>query len=139
MHNQAAEASAADKQCAGAKSFVCGPSTTEVKPRGFEPRWHSLSGDRKGSSDSARRASPAALRGTGPTGLGPVLAARGAAAAVLVLAWAFGLFRYVSLDSLAEYREALARLVADRPVSAALLYLAAYAAPSRSRSRPGPC
>jgi uncharacterized membrane protein YdjX (TVP38/TMEM64 family) len=43
-----------------------------------------------------------------------------------VLAWAFGLFRLVSLDSLAEYRNALARLVAERPISAALLYLAAY-------------
>ena len=48
--------------------------------------------------------------------------------AAFVLAWAFGLFRYASLDTLAEYREALARLVADRPVSAALLYLAAYTA-----------
>jgi uncharacterized membrane protein YdjX (TVP38/TMEM64 family) len=46
----------------------------------------------------------------------------------LVLAWAFGLFRYVSFDALAEHRGALARLVADRPVSAALLYLAAYTA-----------
>jgi uncharacterized membrane protein YdjX (TVP38/TMEM64 family) len=47
---------------------------------------------------------------------------------VLVLAWAFGLFRYASLDTLAEHRGALARVVADRPVSTALLYLAAYTA-----------
>ena len=47
--------------------------------------------------------------------------------AAFALAWAFGLFRYVSLDALAEYRDALAQLVADRPVTAALLYLAAYA------------
>ena len=47
--------------------------------------------------------------------------------AALLLAWAFGLQRYVSLDALAEYREALARLVAARPVRASLLYAAAYA------------
>ena len=43
------------------------------------------------------------------------------------MAWALGLHRYVSLDALSEYRDALARLVADRPASAALLYLGAYA------------
>ena len=47
--------------------------------------------------------------------------------AALALAWALGLGRYASLDALAEYREALARLVAARPVPAALLYAAAYA------------
>jgi uncharacterized membrane protein YdjX (TVP38/TMEM64 family) len=46
--------------------------------------------------------------------------------AALALAWAFGLHRHVSLDALAEYREALGRLVTGRPVSAALLYCAAY-------------
>lgn len=50
----------------------------------------------------------------------------GALGAAFVLAWAFGLFRFVSIDALDEYREALAGLVADRPVAAALLYLLAY-------------
>lgn len=50
-----------------------------------------------------------------------------ALAAALVLAWALGLRRHVSLAALAEHREALAGLVAARPVYAALLYFAAYA------------
>jgi len=46
--------------------------------------------------------------------------------AALALAWALGLRRYVSLDTLAAYHDALVRLVEARPVTAALLYIVAY-------------
>jgi uncharacterized membrane protein YdjX (TVP38/TMEM64 family) len=45
---------------------------------------------------------------------------------VLGLVWALGLHRHLSLDALAAQREALAGLVAARPVLAALVYVAAY-------------
>ncbi len=48
--------------------------------------------------------------------------------AALVLAWAFGLHRYLSFDALAQHRAALVALVAERPVTAAALYVAAYVA-----------
>lgn len=41
-------------------------------------------------------------------------------------AWAFGLFDLFSFDSLAEHRDALTGLTAERPVTAALLYAAVY-------------
>jgi MYXO-CTERM domain-containing protein len=44
----------------------------------------------------------------------------------LALAWMFGLHRLVSLDALAEYRDALGQFVAARPFAAALLYFLAY-------------
>jgi uncharacterized membrane protein YdjX (TVP38/TMEM64 family) len=47
---------------------------------------------------------------------------------VLGLVWALGLQRHLSLDALATQREALAGLVAARPVLAALVYVAAYIA-----------
>ena len=45
---------------------------------------------------------------------------------VLGLVWALGLHRHLSLEALAAQREALAGLVAARPVLAALVYVAAY-------------
>ena len=45
---------------------------------------------------------------------------------LVALAWAFGLHRYLTLEVLAAQRDALAGLVAARPVLAALLYVAAY-------------
>ena len=45
---------------------------------------------------------------------------------VLGLVWALGLHRHLSLEALAAQREALAGLVAARPVLAALVYIAAY-------------
>lgn len=48
--------------------------------------------------------------------------------AAFVLVWALGLWRFFSFDALARYRDALGGLVEHRPVAAALLYLAAYAA-----------
>ena len=47
---------------------------------------------------------------------------------LVALAWAFGLHRYLTLEALAAQREALAGLVAARPLLAALLYVAAYIA-----------
>ena len=47
---------------------------------------------------------------------------------LVALAWAFGLHRYLTLEVLAAQREALAGLVAARPVLAALVYVAAYIA-----------
>ncbi|MBR0645308.1 TVP38/TMEM64 family protein [Roseomonas hellenica] len=46
---------------------------------------------------------------------------------LLVLAWALGLFRYVSLAELEQHRRALAGFVADRPWTAGLLYVLAHA------------
>jgi uncharacterized membrane protein YdjX (TVP38/TMEM64 family) len=45
---------------------------------------------------------------------------------LVALAWAFGLHRYLTLEALAAQREALAGLVAARPVLSALVYVAAY-------------
>jgi len=45
---------------------------------------------------------------------------------VLGLVWALGLHQHLSLEALAAQREALAGLVAARPVLAALVYVAAY-------------
>jgi len=47
---------------------------------------------------------------------------------LVALAWAFGLHRYLTLEALAAQREALAALVAARPVASALVYVAAYIA-----------
>jgi len=47
---------------------------------------------------------------------------------LVALAWAFGLHRYLTLEALAAQREALAGLVAARPVASALMYVAAYIA-----------
>ncbi len=47
---------------------------------------------------------------------------------LVALAWTFGLHRYLTLEALAAQREALAALVAARPVASALLYVAAYIA-----------
>jgi uncharacterized membrane protein YdjX (TVP38/TMEM64 family) len=47
---------------------------------------------------------------------------------LVALAWAFGLHRYLTLEALAAQREALAALVAARPVLSALMYVAAYIA-----------
>ena len=47
---------------------------------------------------------------------------------LVALAWAFGLHRYLTLEALAAQREALAALVAARPVASALMYVAAYIA-----------
>jgi uncharacterized membrane protein YdjX (TVP38/TMEM64 family) len=47
-------------------------------------------------------------------------------AVAVALAYAFGLHRYLSLDALAAHRAALVDLVAERPVAAAMLYVAAY-------------
>ncbi len=47
-------------------------------------------------------------------------------AVAVALAYAFGLHRYLSLDALAAHRAALVDLVAQRPVAAAMLYVAAY-------------
>ncbi|WP_149538571.1 TVP38/TMEM64 family protein [Siccirubricoccus phaeus] len=46
----------------------------------------------------------------------------------LATAWAFGLQRYMSLDVLAEYRDALSQQVAARPFLSAACYLLAYVA-----------
>jgi len=47
---------------------------------------------------------------------------------LVALAWAFGLHRYLTLEALAAQREALAALVAARPVASALMYVASYIA-----------
>ncbi len=47
---------------------------------------------------------------------------------LLALAWATGMQRYLTLEMLAAQREALAALVAARPLLAALLYVVAYIA-----------
>ena len=47
---------------------------------------------------------------------------------LVALAWAFGLHRYLTLEALAAQREALAALVAARPVASAMVYVAAYIA-----------
>lgn len=47
---------------------------------------------------------------------------------LVALAWTFGLHRYLTLEALAAQREALAALVAARPLPAALLYVAVYVA-----------
>ncbi|MCB4823943.1 TVP38/TMEM64 family protein [Roseicella aerolata] len=47
--------------------------------------------------------------------------------AAILLIFALGLHRQLSLAALAEYRRALAELVAARPVAAALLYVGTYA------------
>lgn len=70
----------------------------------------------------ASRDAGAGKAGWGWFRLWPVAALAGG----LALAWAFGLFRYVSLDALAECREWLEGAVRARPFAAALLYFAAY-------------
>ena len=47
---------------------------------------------------------------------------------LVALAWALGLHRYLTLEALAAQREALAGLVAARPVLSALVYVVAYIA-----------
>src|SRR5215218_5411980 len=47
-------------------------------------------------------------------------------AAVAVLAYALGLHRWLSFESLAAHRSALAGFVSNAPVLAALLYVVAY-------------
>lgn len=47
---------------------------------------------------------------------------------LVALVWTFGLHRYLTLEALAAQREALAALVAARPLPAALVYVAAYIA-----------
>jgi uncharacterized membrane protein YdjX (TVP38/TMEM64 family) len=47
---------------------------------------------------------------------------------LVALAWTFGLHRYLTLEALAAQRDALAALVAARPLPAALVYVAAYVA-----------
>lgn len=75
-------------------------------------------------ANEASRRSGTGKAGSGWLRLWPVAAL----AAGLGAAWALGLFRYVSLDALAHYRETLGRLVEARPFAAALLYLGVYAA-----------
>jgi uncharacterized membrane protein YdjX (TVP38/TMEM64 family) len=47
---------------------------------------------------------------------------------LVALAWAFGLHRHLTLEALAAQREALAALVAARPVASAMVYVVAYIA-----------
>lgn len=49
-------------------------------------------------------------------------------AAVLIAAWQFGLFQYLSLDTLREQQETLKTFVAENLVLAVLAYIAIYAA-----------
>jgi uncharacterized membrane protein YdjX (TVP38/TMEM64 family) len=51
-----------------------------------------------------------------------------AIAILFVLFWAFGLHRHLTLDALAAQREALAALVAARPLAAAVVYVVSYIA-----------
>ncbi len=46
----------------------------------------------------------------------------------LVAAWAFGLFDFLSIDTLRSQREALTGFVSERPVLAVAIYIAVYAA-----------
>jgi uncharacterized membrane protein YdjX (TVP38/TMEM64 family) len=73
-------------------------------------------------NDSSPNPPGAGQAGSGWAKLWPVAAL----AAAFGLAWSFGLFDLFSFVSLAEHRETLTGLVAERPLTAALLYLAVY-------------